>query len=121
MMAPRGGLLERWNLFFVVTIPMSVAVGLQMKTLDLSMAGDVSSMIQYTVRWSVPWLYLAFAASSLAALFPGKISRWLLRNRRYIGLCFAGGMAWQLTFIIRRVPLWKICIILALLWDLGWL
>lgn len=100
MMAPRGGLLERWNLFFLITIPMSLAAVVQARTLDLSVAGDVSSMIQYTVRWSVPWLYLAFAASSLAALFPGKMSRWLLRNRRYIGLCFASGMAWQLTFII---------------------
>ena len=57
-------------------------------------------MIQFTVRCSVPWLYLAFAASSLVVVFPGESSRWLMRNRRYIGLCFATGMGWQLTFIV---------------------
>jgi DMSO/TMAO reductase YedYZ heme-binding membrane subunit len=33
-------------------------------------------------------------------LLGNEFSRWLLRNRRIFGLCFAGGMAWQLTFIL---------------------
>ena len=99
-MTARGGLLDRWNLFLVVTITTSAAVALTASSLDLSSAADISSMIQFSVRASVPWLYMAFAASSLAAVFPGKASRWLLRNRRYIGLCFAAGMAWQLVFIL---------------------
>jgi DMSO/TMAO reductase YedYZ heme-binding membrane subunit len=57
-------------------------------------------MIQLSVRLSVPWLYLAFAASSIHTLIPSEASRWLLRNRRILGLCFAAGMAWQLTFIL---------------------
>ena len=60
-------------------------------------------MIQFSVRSSVPWLYLAFAASSLAVVFPGSFSRWLLHNRSYIGLCFAAAMAWQLLFILWMV------------------
>ena len=56
-------------------------------------------MIQFSVRLGVPWLYIAFAASSFAIVFPGSFSRWLARNRRIIGLCFAAGMAWQLLFI----------------------
>ena len=100
MMTARGGLLDQWNLFLVVTITTSAAVALTASSLDLSSAADISSMIQFSVRASVPWLYMAFAASSLAAVFPGKASRWLLRNRRYIGLCFAAGMAWQLVFIL---------------------
>ena len=60
-------------------------------------------MIQFSVRLSVPWIYLAFAASSLVFLFPGWFSRWLMRNRRYIGLCFAAAMGWQLTFIVWMV------------------
>jgi len=51
----------------------------------------------------VPWLFIAFAASSLVVVFPGSFSRWLLRNRRIIGLCFAAGMAWQLFFIVWMV------------------
>lgn len=89
-----------WGLFWLVTASMSVAVGLAMPTVDLTAALGVSSMIQFSVRVAVPWLFLAFAASSLAALLPGAFSRWLLRNRRIFGLCFAAGMAWQLFFIL---------------------
>jgi hypothetical protein len=57
-------------------------------------------MIQLSVRCAVPWLYLAFAASALLKLFPGEWSRWLMRNRKYLGLCFAAAMAWQGFFIL---------------------
>ena len=60
-------------------------------------------MIQFSVRCCVPFLYLAFAASSINALAPTQFSRWLLRNRRYIGLSFAAGMGWQLFFILWMV------------------
>ena len=99
-MAPRSRFLNGWSLFSVITVPMSIAVLLRMSSLDMSRARDISSMIQFSVRCSVPWLYLAFAASSLVVVFPGESSRWLMRNRRYIGLCFATGMGWQLTFIV---------------------
>jgi hypothetical protein len=92
--------INEWRLLGLVAIPISIAVIITMLGLDLSRAESVSSMIQFTVRCSVPWLYLAFAASSIYALFPGQASRWLLRNRKIIGLCFAAGMAWQLLFIV---------------------
>lgn len=57
-------------------------------------------MIQFWVRCCVPFLYLAFAASSINVLAPSRFSRWLLRNRRYVGLSFAAGMGWQLRFIL---------------------
>ena len=89
-----------WNVFWLITVPTSLAIVVAMTTVDLSSARGVSSMIQFSVRCSVPWLYIAFAASSLAVLLPGPFTRWLLRNRRYIGLSFAAAMAWQLTFIL---------------------
>ena len=92
--------LNGWNLFWLITIPVFLAVVIKITMVDLSSAKDISSMIQFSVRLSVPWIYLVFAASSLVFLFPGWFSRWLMRNRRYIGLCFATAMAWQLTFIV---------------------
>jgi len=100
MTAARGGVLERWNLFLVITISICVLVVVRMRSMDLSSAADISSMIQFSVRCSVPWLYMAFAASSVAAVLPGASSRWLLRNRRYLGLSFAAAMGWQLAFIV---------------------
>lgn len=93
-------IINGWNLFWLITAPISLVMVLTMIRIDLSSAEGVSSMIQLAVRCAVPWLYLAFAASSLQVVFPGTFSRWLLRNRSKIGLCFAAAMGWQLFFIL---------------------
>ena len=96
----KSKMINGWNLFWLITAPVSLLMALTMMRVDLTSAKGVSSMIQLSVRCAVPWLYLAFAASSLQVLFPGHLSRWLLRNRKFIGLCFAAVMAWQLLFIL---------------------
>ncbi len=95
--------LNSWKLFTLIVIPISIAVVAAMTTVDLASPLGISSMIQISVRLAVPWLFIAFAASSLVIVFPGSFSRWLLRNRRIVGLCFAAGMAWQLFFIVWMV------------------
>lgn len=95
-----GKALNGWRLFWLVTAGMSLAVAVAVSRVDLAAPLGLSAMIQFSVRVAVPWLFLAFAASSLAALIPGAFSRWLLRNRRILGLCFAAGMGWQLLFIL---------------------
>ena len=92
--------INKWNLFWLITGPISIAMVIAMMGVDLASAEGVSSMIQQSVRCAVPWLYLAFAASSIQVLFPGPFGRWILRNRKYLGLCFAAAMAWQLLFIL---------------------
>ena len=96
----KNKLINGWKLFWLITTPISIAVISKMLRVDLTAAEGVSSMIQLSVRCAIPWLFLAFAASSLNKIFPGSFSRWLLRNRKYVGLCFAAVMGWQLTFIL---------------------
>ncbi len=91
--------MNQWMLFWLVSIPMSIAMVLEMLRTDLSAATGVTHMISFSVRWAVPLIYLVTAASALHTLFPGPSSKWLLRNRKYIGLCFAVAMAWQGLFI----------------------
>jgi len=97
-------ILSKWangyRLFWLVTVTTSIAVVVKMGGLDMASPTDISSMIQFSVRCSVPWLYLAFAASSVLSLFPGSFGGWSKRNRRYLGFCYASAMAWQLTFIL---------------------
>jgi hypothetical protein len=92
--------INEWNLFWLITGPISIAMIFAMMGTDLSSGEGVSTMIRFSVRCAIPWLYLAFAASSILILFPGLLSRWLMRNRKLIGLCFAAAMAWQLFFIV---------------------
>lgn len=69
-------------------------------TQDLTVPRGLSEMIQCTVRVSVPLLFVAFAASSMPRFVPVSFRKWLLRNRRYFGLGFAAGFAWQMVFIL---------------------
>jgi hypothetical protein len=96
----KSKLLNRWKLFWLVAAPISLVMVLTMSGLDLSRAQAVSSMIQLSVRCAVPLLFLVFAISAVQVIFPGTLSRWLIRNRKYIGLCFAAAMGWQGFFIL---------------------
>lgn len=91
--------LNGWRLWGLVTGLISVSVIIPLSQIDISNPAHISGMIQQSVRLAVPWLFVAFAASSLVILFPNKFTKWILRNRRIFGLCFAAGMAWQLLFI----------------------
>jgi DMSO/TMAO reductase YedYZ heme-binding membrane subunit len=88
-----------WRLYLLVSVTLSLAIIARMTGSDMGTAEAVSALIAYSVRWSVPFLYLAFAASALHQLFRSCWTQWLLRNRRIIGLCFATAMAWQGGFI----------------------
>jgi hypothetical protein len=91
--------INGWPLFWLLALPMSAFMVLAMSGFGLTSPGDVSSMIGYSVRWAVPFIYIVLAASAMPVLFPGEFSRWWLRNRRYIGLVFAVAMGWQGAFI----------------------
>jgi DMSO/TMAO reductase YedYZ heme-binding membrane subunit len=95
--------LNGWSLFWIISGPISLAMITGMLRSDLSSGPAVSSMIQVSVRCAVPWLYLAFAASSVQILWPGPLGLWLSRNRKFLGLCFAAAMAWQGFFILWMV------------------
>ncbi|MGK0500687.1 MAG: hypothetical protein ACJAYG_002340 [Oceanicoccus sp.] len=91
--------LNKWGLFCLLSIPISILVIIEMLSVDLSTGDGVSAMIGYSVRWAVPFIYLVVAASSAQILFPGPFTNWWARNRKYIGLTFAAAMAWQGLFI----------------------
>lgn len=99
----RKSFLNGWSLFFLISSSISIALIVGMLRGDLSTGEGVSSMIQMSVRFAVPWLYVAFAASSAHVLLSSDLSAWVLRNRKYFGLCFAVGMAWQVLFIVWMV------------------
>ena len=61
--------LDGWSLLSLIAVAISLTVVMAMASADLSSASGVSSMIQLSVRCSVPWLYVAFAASSIHMQF----------------------------------------------------
>ena len=91
--------INEWRLFWLISIPMSVFMVIAMMGADMSTGAGVSTMIGFSVRWAVPFIYLVVAASAVQMLFPGPFPMWWVRNRKYIGMCFAVAMAWQGAFI----------------------
>jgi sulfoxide reductase heme-binding subunit YedZ len=90
---------ESWRLFWLLALAISVAICLQLPLADFHSARGTAPMILGSVRDALPLFLLAFTASSLARLWPSQLTRWLLRNRRYVGLGFAFGMAWHFCFV----------------------
>jgi DMSO/TMAO reductase YedYZ heme-binding membrane subunit len=50
-------------------------------------------VIRFTARTSLALFCLAFAAAALARMWPNAWTRWLRRNRRYLGVSFAASHA----------------------------
>jgi DMSO/TMAO reductase YedYZ heme-binding membrane subunit len=50
-------------------------------------------VIRFTARTSLMLFCLAFAAAALARIWPNAGTRWLRRNRRYLGVSFAASHA----------------------------
>lgn len=91
--------LNGWPLFYLIAALTFAAICVGMAVTGISTPEATISMIRLSVQLASPWVYLAFVASALAQLSPGSFSSWLLRNRRYIGLSFAAGFAWQAVYI----------------------
>jgi DMSO/TMAO reductase YedYZ heme-binding membrane subunit len=91
--------LNGWSLFWLISAPMSLVMVAAVTGRDMTSPENVSHMIGFSVRWAVPFIFLVAATPSLQKLFPGPVPNWLLRNRKYTGLCFAVAMGWQGLFI----------------------
>lgn len=91
--------LNSWRLFWVLAAAATFADALQLPYTDFSTARGTESIVVYSAHCALPLFLLAFTASSLAVLWSGRPTRWLLANRRYIGLSFAYAMACHLTLV----------------------
>ena len=88
-----------WSLFWVLALTASAATLLGLSHTDFHSAEGTSFIVHRSVRCALPLFVLAFTASSLAILWPSTLTRWVLANRRYIGLAFAFAMALHFGFV----------------------
>ncbi len=91
--------LNSWILFWALALTMSLVNLLGLSGTDFHSAHGMAPIILRSVRCALPLFLVAFTASSLTTLWPNPNTRWLLANRRYIGLAFAFGMAWHFSFV----------------------
>ena len=92
-------LLNGWPLFFLIAAVTFAAMVTAYLLIGVDTPEPAVNIIRLSVQLASPWVFLAFVARPMTQLFPGNLSKWLLRNRRYFGLSFAAGFGWQAVFI----------------------
>jgi len=77
-----------WPLFWLNALALTAMAVVLVADHDFGIEG-VRVMVRTTAQTSLALFCTAFAASSLHGLMPFGLTRWLLANRRYIGVSFA--------------------------------
>lgn len=82
---------------------VAVAAGVLTFATYAGAGGDregLGAAMRWTARLSGSLFLLAFSASSLRQLWPNALTRYLLSNRRYLGVSFGVAHAWHLSVVI---------------------
>ena len=87
-MPTRQNWFEGWRLFAVLTLTL-IALSVWIAGMRQFEVEGVRMVIRFTARTSLLFFCLAFSAAALARLMPNAWTRWLRRNRRYLGVTFA--------------------------------
>ncbi|MBS0577769.1 MAG: hypothetical protein JSR36_00750 [Proteobacteria bacterium] len=91
--------IKAWQLFWLLAAVISIAICLGLPFADFHAFRGTEFIVLYSVFCALPLLLVAFTASSLVVLWPSRTARWVLVNRRYIGLAFAFAMVWHFVFV----------------------
>ncbi len=79
---------EGWTLVGLTAVVVGALAGLILGVVGANETG-LRMLIRATARVSFVLFTTAFIASSVNRLWPTPLSKWMLRNRRYIGVSFA--------------------------------
>lgn len=88
MTTPQRDWFEGYRLLSLLTLILT-ALCLWLAGMRHFDTDGVRMVVRFTARSSLLLFCLAFSAAALARLWPNGWTRWLLRNRRQIGLAFA--------------------------------
>ena len=85
---PTRNWFEGWRLFALLSLTL-LALSIWIAGMRGFEVEGVRMVIRFTARTSLVLFCLAFGAAALARLWPNAGTRWLRRNRRYLGVSFA--------------------------------
>jgi sulfoxide reductase heme-binding subunit YedZ len=88
MSSRRQNWFEGWRLFAVLALTL-IALSIWIAGMRQFEVDGVRMVIRFTARTSLLLFCLAFSAAGLEKLWPNAWTRWLRRNRRYLGVSFA--------------------------------
>lgn len=84
----KSSFLEGWRLLLLTSLLLLAATTIACLAHAQPVDG-LRQVIRLTARTSLLFFLTAFLASAAVTLWPGRLTRWLRRNRRQLGLSFA--------------------------------
>jgi sulfoxide reductase heme-binding subunit YedZ len=91
-MPTRQNWFDGWRLFALLSLTL-LALSIWIAGMRDFEVDGVRTVIRFTARTSLVLFCLAFSAAALALVWPNAWTRWLRRNRRYVGVSFAASHA----------------------------
>ena len=91
-MPARQNWFDGWRLFALLSLTL-LGLSIWIAGMRGFEVDGVRMVIRFTARTSLVLFCLAFSAAALARLWPNTSTRWLRRNRRYLGVSFAASHA----------------------------
>jgi DMSO/TMAO reductase YedYZ heme-binding membrane subunit len=91
-MPARQNWFDGWRLFALLSLTL-LALSIWIAGMRQFEVDGVRMVIRFTARTSLLFFCLAFSAAALALIWPNGGTRWLRRNRRYLGVTFAASHA----------------------------
>jgi DMSO/TMAO reductase YedYZ heme-binding membrane subunit len=91
-MPARQNWFDGWRLFALLALTL-LALSIWIAGMRQFEVEGVRMVIRFTARTSLLFFCLAFSAAALALIWPNAWTRWLRRNRRYLGVTFAASHA----------------------------
>ncbi len=90
---------EGWTLVGLTAVVVGIVAGLILGIVGANESG-LRMLIRTTARISFVLFTAAFIASSVNRLWPTPLTKWMLRNRRYLGVSFATSHGVHLIAIV---------------------
>jgi len=103
-MPARARSVEGWPLVGWAALGIATMTGVLLAAYGTGEVG-VRVLLRATARTSLVLFTAAFVASSVARVWPLPLTRWMLRNRRYLGVSFAVSHFVHLLAIIAAVKI----------------
>jgi DMSO/TMAO reductase YedYZ heme-binding membrane subunit len=97
-MPTRQNWFDGWRLFALLSMTL-LALSIWIAGMRGFEVDGIRTVIRFTARTSMVLFCLAFSAAALVRLWPNAWTRWLRRNRRYLGASFAASHAIHLVAI----------------------
>ena len=91
-MPTRHNWFDGWRLLALLALTL-LGLSIWIAAMRSFEVDGVRMVIRFTARTSLALFCLAFSAAALALIWPNTWTRWLRRNRRYLGVSFAASHA----------------------------